>query len=84
MTRPTTRHRSPRQPVTVTGSEPIEMPAPRHEVHLDADAVGVFEQHRVVAGLEAVLLRRVDDDRAYGKPVQTVVEITAALVFLTR
>src|SRR5262249_38928503 len=41
-----------------------EMALSRHVVHLDADPVGILEEHRVVSGREARLLRRVDDARA--------------------
>src|SRR5262249_50958437 len=50
-----------------------EMALPGHEVHLDPDASGIFEQDRVVAGSEPPVLRRghdlrtqlVDDQRVH-------------------
>src|SRR5512138_1588352 len=81
MTSPTTRQRSAGQavPVTLAASDPIQMPSPRHVVHLDANAVGILEQHRVVARREAVLLRRVDDLRAQllGDEAMRLVDVAA-------
>src|SRR4051794_11697277 len=38
-----------------------QQPLPRHMIELEPDAVGIFEQNRIVAGRPLILARRADD-----------------------
>src|SRR5439155_2000243 len=49
---------------TSAASSSTQKPLARHVVDLEPDAIGILEQHRVIAGRPLVLARRADDPGA--------------------
>src|SRR5712672_81266 len=50
----------------MTESSSPQQPLPRHMIEFEPDAVGVFEQQRVITGRPLIFARRADDGCAKG------------------